>query len=109
MITNGNSFFVFLFAELILQVALYWLCGKAKIKWLDFLVFAFFLLANIWLFPKILLPSDDSMGSCAFSPGGMGYFFFFVFGISVTIVAFIGNGIFRTFLEDRKSSTAKKH
>jgi len=82
---------LFIAVSVAVQILLYWICAKRKLKWFDFVLFAFLLFAHAWLFPKILLSQPDQMG-CAFSTSAMDHLSLLFFGLAGTIIAFIVNG-----------------
>lgn len=82
--------FVVVFGLLALQGLLYALFYKRQEKWIDFVVFGFFMLGNAWLFPWII------NHYCSFhmeNAGGMldllVLFAFWMVGLPVTILLFL--------------------
>jgi C4-dicarboxylate transporter len=75
---------------IVIQLVLYWLCKKYKWKYVDFIVFAFFIFGNVWLFPKIMMKfyiPDSSEPKCLM-PDLAVTISFLALGLSTTLILF---------------------
>lgn len=79
----------------LLQIFIYWVCIRLSVKWIDYLIFLFFVTGNFWFIPNILYPAQNEESSCTLDGNGMAHIFFALFGTAGSIVSFIGYGILR--------------